>query len=134
MLVRVASIICPILLFPVLISLLQPDQQRVALLILDDAVLVCKICLFPAFLALPEFYFSYVLKAATRTLVPVLDRGKHSVATAALEAVQLFVAKQILAQWAIATEAVSILQDSKRMSGEEEEYLLRMKVGLAMSI
>ena len=109
-LVRVAAVVRPTPHRPPL-PLLKPDQQRITLLVLDDAVLVGEIPLFSALLALPQFYASRAGLTATGTLVPVLDRGEHDAAACALEAVQLLVAEQILAQWAIAAETVAVLQD-----------------------
>ena len=53
-LVRVTAVVRPIH-HRSRVPLLQPDQQRVALLVLDDAVLVCEIALLSALLALPQF-------------------------------------------------------------------------------
>ena len=56
-LVRVAPVVRPIH-HRARAPLLQPDQQRVALLVLDDAVLVREIALLSALLALPQLYAS----------------------------------------------------------------------------
>ena len=113
MLVRVATVVRPTA-HCTPKPLLKPDQQRIALLVLDDAVLVRVVPLLPARLALPQFCLLLVMPTPTRSLVAVFDRRVLHATARTSEAVQTLVALEVLAQRAVAAEPVTVLQNPSR--------------------
>ena len=117
-LVRVAAVVRPTPHRPPL-PLLKPDQQRITLLVLDDAVLVRVVPLLPARLALPQFCTLLVTPTPTRSLVALFDRGVLHAAARTSEAVQTLIALEVLAQRAVAAEPVAVLQNPSREHATE---------------
>ena len=81
-------------------SLLQPNQQRIALLILNHTVLLCIILFLSALLTHPQL----------RTAISIFNRRVLHATTSTLETIELFVTLEVVASRARAFEAITTVE------------------------